>query len=121
MNTLQLDRVQHTTEVVPLTVEQYHQMLETGILAEGAPIELLDGLLVPKDRGEGMTIKPLHRLVVSRLMQLAPRFEAFDCHLKLQSPITIEPSHEPEPDGLVVRGASRTTPTDTRARTTSPA
>ncbi|MCP3963920.1 MAG: Uma2 family endonuclease [bacterium] len=105
MNTLLLDEIQHSpAEVVPLTVEQYHRMLETGILAEGEPIELLDGLLVPKDRGEGMTIKPRHRLVVSRLMQLAARFEARGCHLQLQSPITIEPSHEPEPDGLVVRG-----------------
>ena len=103
MNTLLLEQ-DSPAEIVPLTVEQYQRMLETGILAEGEPIELLDGLLVPKDRGEEMTIKPLHRLVVSRLMRLAPRLEALGCHLQLQSPITIEPSHEPEPDGLVVRG-----------------
>lgn len=106
MNTLLLEQIEHSpAEVVPLTVDQYHRMLETGILAEGEPIELLDGLLVPKDRGKGLTIKPFHRLVVSRLMRLAPRFEALGCHLQLQSPITIEPSHEPEPDGSVVRGS----------------
>ncbi len=105
MNTLLLEEIGHAAEVVPLTVEQYHRMLETEILAEGEPIELLDGLLVPKDRGEGMTVKPFHRLVVSRLMQLAPRLEALGCHLQLQSPVTIGPSHEPEPDGLVVRGS----------------
>ena len=105
MNTLLLNEVKDSpAEVVPLTVEQYHRMLETGILAESEPIELLDGLLVPKDRGAAMTINPLHRFVVSQLMKLAPRFEALGCHLQLQSPITIEPAHEPEPDGLVVRG-----------------
>ena len=103
MNTLPLEQ-EGPAEVVPLTVEQYHRMLETGDLAEGEPIELLDGLLVPKDRCEGSFVKPLHRLVVSRLMRLAPRLEALGCDLQLQSPITIEPSHEPEPDDLVVRG-----------------
>ena len=29
------------TGIVPLTIEQYHRMLETGILTEGAPIELV--------------------------------------------------------------------------------
>ncbi len=108
MNTLLLEEVEdRPAEIVPLTVEQYHRMLETGILAEGEPIELLDGLLVPKDRGEAMTINPLHSLVVSLLLELAPRLEPFGCHLKTQSPITIEPEHEPEPDGLIVRGNPR--------------
>ena len=105
MNTLLLEEVEdHPAEIVPLTVEQYHRMLETGILADGEPIELLDGMLVPKDRGEGMTINPLHRFVVSQLMKHASRFEVLNCHLQLQSPITIKPEHEPEPDGLIVRG-----------------
>ncbi len=104
MNTLLLEQVEHAAEVVPLTVDQYHRMLEVGILAEGEPIELLDGLLVPKDRGEGMTVNPFHRLVVSRLMRRAPRLEELGCHLQLQSPLTIEPNHEPEPDAMIVRG-----------------
>ena len=32
--------------LAPLTVAQYHRMIESGILPEGAPIELLDGILV---------------------------------------------------------------------------
>jgi hypothetical protein len=35
---------------VSLTVEQYHRMIRSGILLEGAPVELIDGLLVWKDR-----------------------------------------------------------------------
>ena len=31
-----------------LSVEQYHRMLQVGILTEDDPIELLEGLLVPK-------------------------------------------------------------------------
>ncbi len=108
MNTLLLEEVEdRPAAIVPLTVEQYHRMLEAGILTEGEPIELLDGLLVPKDRGQAMTINPLHSLVVSLLLELAPELEPFGCHLKTQSPITIEPDHEPEPDGLVVRGNPR--------------
>ena len=34
------------TKVVPLTVEQYHRMIEAAILPEGEPIELIDGFLV---------------------------------------------------------------------------
>lgn len=35
---------------VPITVGQYRQMIRLGILPEGAPVELIDGLLVWKDR-----------------------------------------------------------------------
>ena len=92
------------TELVPLSVDQYHRMIETGILEEGKPIELLDGLLVHKDRGADMTVNPRHRLTISKLMRLTARIETLDCHLLLQSPLTIAPLHEPEPDAFFVRG-----------------
>jgi hypothetical protein len=99
--------LEDTTEVVPLTVHQYHRMRETGILAEDEPIELLNGLLVHKDRGGAqMPVSPLHALVVSRMVALAPELEARGCHLRLQNPMTIEPRHEPEPDGFIVRGSA---------------
>jgi len=91
-------------ELAHLTVDQYHRMLETGILADGEPVELLDGLLVVKDRGPAMTLSPRHRFVVSLLMRLAPRIEAVGAHLELQSPITFAPDNEPEPDGMIVQG-----------------
>lgn len=92
------------TELVPLTVEQYHRMIAAGILEEGEPIELLDGMLVVKDRGPGMTVNPLHRLVVTKLMRLVNAIEALGCHLEVQAPLTIVPRHEPEPDAMIVRG-----------------
>jgi hypothetical protein len=79
-------------------------MIEAGILEEGAPIELLDGLLVHKDRGAALTVLPRHRLVVTKLLRLAGRIEALGCHLELQSPLTIAGHHEPEPDALIVAG-----------------
>lgn len=98
------ERLADHTELVAWTIGQYHRMIETGILPEGEPIELLDGLIVYKDRGAGMTVHPLHALIVNRLMQLGPILEGLDCHVRLQNPITIAPNHEPEPDGVIVRG-----------------
>ncbi|HEY8747322.1 MAG TPA: hypothetical protein VIM11_05065 [Tepidisphaeraceae bacterium] len=45
------ERAKSLKMLVRFTVEQYHQMLRAGILEEGAPIELLGGLLFYKDRG----------------------------------------------------------------------
>jgi Uma2 family endonuclease len=90
--------------VVPLNVEQYHSMRETGILAEDAPVELIDGLLVYKDRGGALPVSPLHTFVIHRMTRLAPALEERGCHLRLENPITLPPSHEPEPDGAVVQG-----------------
>lgn len=101
MNTLQV-AVAETTELVPLTVDQYHRMLETGILSESEPIELLDGLLVKKDRGDARTVKPLHASTLSRLLSIVTSLSG--CHLRIQDPITVRPSHEPEPDAAIVRG-----------------
>jgi hypothetical protein len=38
--------------LVPLAIEQYHRMINEGILPEDTSVELLDGMLVPKDRGD---------------------------------------------------------------------
>jgi hypothetical protein len=37
---------------VPINVEQYHEMIRVGILPEGAPVELIDGLLSDTDEPE---------------------------------------------------------------------
>jgi Uma2 family endonuclease len=94
--------------VVPLTVHQYHRMIELGILEEGEPIELLDGLLVRKDRGaeEGdVTVSPLHGVSVTKIMGLAATLKTHGLHVRIQQPITIPPDHEPEPDAAIVRGS----------------
>jgi Uma2 family endonuclease len=80
-------------------------MIEAGILAEGEPIELLDGLLVRRNRGEGMTTHPLHSLVVSKLnIRVVAALDALPCHVRIQSPLTLPPRDEPEPDLAIVLG-----------------
>ena len=92
-------------EIVPLTVEQYHGMIAAGILEEGEPIELLDGLLARRNRGEGMTTNPVHALVVSKLnLLLTAALGSFGCHVRIQSPVTLPPRDEPEPDLAIVQG-----------------
>ena len=83
--------------------------LPAGCCPRWSVTELIDGLLVQKDRareGDGlMTIGDRHRMVVLRLADSAPQFKAFGCFLQAQMPITIPPDSEPEPDISVVRGA----------------
>jgi Uma2 family endonuclease len=99
-----LDETTGPMAVVPLNVEQYHSMRETGILDEDEPVELIDGLLVYKDRGGAVPVSPLHSFVTHRMTRLVPALEEQGCHLRLENPITLPPSHEPEPDGAIVQG-----------------
>jgi Uma2 family endonuclease len=94
--------------VVSLTVEQYHQMIRAGILTEGAPIELLDGFLVHKDRAKAgqnpMTVGTEHAWAVGQLTRLVAEIERLGAQLRIQQPITLPPDNEPEPDAAIVRG-----------------
>ena len=91
------------------TVDEYHQMLAHGTLEDGAPFELLDGQVVHKIRGgaeDPITINPQHATVVSRLADLNPKLKPLGCYLRTQSPVSLPPWNEPEPDGAIVRGTS---------------
>jgi len=95
--------------LVPLSVEQYHEMLRRGIIVEGAPIELIDGLLVRKDRstrgGNPMAVGPWHILTIKRLeTRLDEQIAASDCHTRNQAPVTIPLVSEPEPDISLAKG-----------------
>lgn len=84
-----------------LTVNQYHDMIHTGILTEDDPVELLEGWLISK-----MPKNPPHR-ATTRLVReaLAPIVPA-GWYVDAQEPITLEDS-EPEPDVMIVRGQTR--------------
>lgn len=92
----------------PLAVKQYHAMIETGILPEGAPYELLDGFLIRKDRSavgeDPMTIGHGHAWVVTKLGTLEKRLNRLGCHIRLQQPVTIPAFNEPEPDASIILG-----------------
>jgi Uma2 family endonuclease len=91
-----------------LDVDQFHRMIESGILREGAPIELIDGILVRKDNsdlgGKPMTHGPKHALCLQRIRELDARLRPHGCHLRQQLPVTLADRCEPEPDAVVVRG-----------------
>lgn len=97
--------------IVPITIEQYHRMVEQGIVPEDGSVELLHGVLVRKDRsgpgGDVMGHSPLHKLVVALLAGLAGRINSDQCHMQIQLPVSCPPDGEPEPDASIVRGTPR--------------
>ncbi len=100
-----------SARVARLDVHQLHAMLEAGILREGEPLELLDGVLVYKDRSaageDSMTIGKKHNLGVKLLGALEPVLAALGHHMQTQGPVTLPPHDEPEPDGVILRGRPR--------------
>jgi Uma2 family endonuclease len=81
-----------------LTVEQYHRMIDAGVLKVGAKVELIEGLLVQK-----MTRNPPHDAALSRINRLLARLLPDEWLLRVQSAITL-PRSEPEPDFAIARG-----------------
>ncbi len=93
--------------LVPLTVEQYHRMIDEGILPEDSGIELLDGMLVPKDRGDAgadpMVVGEEHAYAVNQLASLLVRLDRGRMHIQTQQPVAIpDAGGEPEPDAAIV-------------------
>ena len=98
-----------TPVFAPITVQQYHAMITAGILLEGAPIELIDGLLVQKDRrdkaGAITMVGPRHATTVQKLPRVLENAVAgHPYHARSQQPITLSGLGEPEPDGALVSG-----------------
>lgn len=94
-----------------LTVDQYHRMLETGVLKEGAPLELRRGVLTFKNRSargeDPTTVGESHIYVVNLLNELSSALRPHGCFIQTQNPVVVRPNHEPEPDGAVLRGTIR--------------
>jgi Uma2 family endonuclease len=84
-----------------LSIDQYHQMIQTGILTDDDPVELLEGWLVTK-----MPKNPSHRLSTQLTREALARLVPPQWHVNDQEPITTEDS-EPEPDVSIVRGERR--------------
>jgi len=88
--------------VFRLSVQQYHAMIEAGVLTEDDPVELLEGILVfktPKNPAHALVIRLLTQSIDAMLLDV-------NWHFRAQEPITLDDS-EPEPDGAIVRGQVR--------------
>jgi Uma2 family endonuclease len=94
--------VEPDEQIWGLSVEQYHQMIRSGILDEDDPVELLEGLLVTK-MSKNQAHIAAKRLFREALQHLIPTGWFIDD----QEPITTRDS-EPEPDIIVLRGSART-------------
>ncbi len=95
--------------VVPITVDQYMKMTALGIFREGAPIELIDGMLLFKDRRDGpttaMTQGPRHLLTIKLLAQLLEQLLTSDqFHVQQQGPVICNGDSAPEPDLCILNG-----------------
>ncbi len=104
----------------PLTIEQVEQMMKHGILPDGAPLELIDGVLVHKDRSargeDPITHNPAHAVCLSRLLNVMVVVQGLGFHLRCQLPVALLPTRAPEPDLAIIRGA----PEDYRGRHPGP-
>jgi Uma2 family endonuclease len=84
-----------------MSVEQYHAIIQAGILTEDDQVELLEGWLIPQ-----MTKNPPHRMAVRLIHDALARLTPVGWYVDAQEPITLADS-EPEPDISVVRGDTR--------------
>ncbi|WP_428305287.1 Uma2 family endonuclease [Lacipirellula sp.] len=81
---------------LPISVEQYHRMAESGILVSDT--ELLHGVIVQK-----MVKSPEHTWLVQRLLEWLRGVLPANYHLRQEQPLTFSDS-EPEPDLAIVAG-----------------
>src|SRR5262245_18565720 len=81
-----------------LTVEQYHRMIEAGILTDDDRVELIHGWILNK-----MPQNPPHVLAITRVNRRLVRLLPDEWLLQLQSAITLRES-EPEPDFASISG-----------------
>jgi len=106
---VQTQQTHHTLHMVAvpadpiwrLSVDQYHQMVETGILTDDDLVELLEGWLVTK-----MPKNPRHRLSTQLTREAIARLLPPEWYVEDQEPITLADS-EPEPDVAVIKGERR--------------
>ena len=82
----------------PLSLEQFHEMVQDGIITEDDAVEFLEGQLVAK-----MTISPAHRRATHRVQTALRATPPPGYYVGSPSPVTLLTS-EPEPDVVVVRG-----------------
>ncbi len=80
-----------------LSVEQYHRMIEVGILTDADAVELIEGCLVTK-----MSKNPPHSRARRLMLKALERLAGDGWFIDSQEAVTLETS-EPEPDVVVAR------------------
>jgi Uma2 family endonuclease len=83
------------------TVGQYHQMIESGILTDRDRVELLQGEII-----EMSPVGRQHAACVDRLTELFVLGLSARAIVRVQSPIRLGNSSEPQPDVAILRRRS---------------
>ncbi len=80
------------------TVEDYHRMIEAGILYEGQPVELINGEII-----QMCALGPKHNSTVNRLnVRFTPTLVGRGI-VQVQGSVTVSGFSEPEPDVVILR------------------
>lgn len=85
-----------------LTVRDYHLMIDAGVFDEDDHIELLEGVLVDMTPQSGP-----HAWAIQVLTGLLVRAVGVEFDVRVQLPLTVSETSEPEPDFAVVRAGER--------------
>lgn len=109
-----LTRLEEQVEIAldyrPLTVDQYVAMFDAGILTGEDNVELLDGLIVERDRSrrgdDPMSVGDEHIWCVKKLNKLDRKLEKLGCHMQTQDPVVLTASDSPQPDGAILIGSA---------------
>lgn len=80
------------------TVDDYHRMVEAGILTGSDRVELLDGQII-----EMNPQLPSHAATTQRAFRYLDRLLEPIAYVRMHLPVTLKPKSEPEPDIAVVR------------------
>jgi hypothetical protein len=93
------------------TVDEYHKLIEIGVISENDRVELIHGWIITK-----MGINPPHNSAVNALMKGFLAITGLSGAVRIQQPITTSDS-EPEPDVVLATG----TDADYKSRNPKPA
>ncbi|ODT97893.1 MAG: hypothetical protein ABS79_06770 [Planctomycetes bacterium SCN 63-9] len=86
-----------------ITVDEYHRIVEAGILGAEPRVELLDGVIVNK-----MTKNPPHNLACDLIQHLMMSLVGTGHFISMGTSMTVEEYQgEPEPDAMILRGKPR--------------
>ncbi|MBX6314028.1 MAG: Uma2 family endonuclease [Isosphaeraceae bacterium] len=92
-------RLRRSDHPYRLTVEQFDRMVAAGILREGEPVYLWDGLLIA-----AMTETQLHANALGNLHDLLVAAVPAGYFVNQEKPIVLAAGSKPQPDLTIVRG-----------------
>jgi hypothetical protein len=94
--------------LIRFTRKDAEALVQQGIIPEDASTELLNGMIVLKDRSardqDPTMIGPDHRKSVERLSALRKVIDSDQRHVESQQPLVCSDIDQPEPDFMVLRG-----------------